>query len=68
MREGVFRMKRNHVFEKRPVRLEELIPQGYIPFLHGRPVREMPITKDDVLNLRIALNTAEDLEEFVQQV
>jgi hypothetical protein len=61
-------MRRNHVFEKRPGRLEELVPQGYIPFLHGRPVRDIPISKDDMVNLRIALNTAEDLEEFVQQV
>ena len=61
-------MRRQNVYERRPSRLEELIPQGYIPFLHGRPVRESTIDKDDILNLRIALNTAADLEEFVQLI
>ncbi len=32
-----------------------------IPFLHGRPDREIGITKDDVLNLAIALATAGDV-------
>jgi len=38
--------------------------QGDIPFLGGRPDRETVISTDDILNLQIALNTAQDLEKF----
>ena len=35
-----------------------------IPFLEGRPERDMPIGKDDLLNLRIALALLGDVEAF----
>jgi len=35
-----------------------------IAWLAGRPDRETVISTDDILNLQIALNTAQDLEEF----
>ncbi len=37
-----------------------------IPFLKGRPHRELPIDKDDVLNLRIALGLHRDVSELWQ--
>gem|GEM_PF-4973974 len=35
-----------------------------IPFLGGRPKRDIPITADDINNLIIASNTCVTLEEF----
>ncbi len=32
-----------------------------IPFLKGRPDREIPVDKDDVFNLRIALGLHQDV-------
>ena len=32
-----------------------------IPFLQGRPVREMPVGRDDFVNLQIALGLHEDV-------
>jgi hypothetical protein len=49
--------------EKKIVRLDELIP-----FLAGRPNREMAINDDDLLNLTILLNTAKSLEEFLESI
>ncbi len=36
-----------------------------IPFLEGRPYRNTVIEDDDLTNLRIALNTARNLDEFL---
>ncbi|MFP4417135.1 MAG: hypothetical protein ACOC4C_04520 [Fibrobacterota bacterium] len=36
-----------------------------IPFLKGRPKRNTTIGDDDLTNLRIALNTAKTLDEFI---
>ncbi len=38
-----------------------------IPFLGGRPDREVVIGTDDVTNLIIACNTCASLEEFFRQ-
>jgi hypothetical protein len=35
-----------------------------IPFLRGRPERDGVIDADDLANLRIALHTAESLDDF----
>jgi hypothetical protein len=39
-----------------------------IPFLSGRPVRDTVIGQDDIINLRIALNSAKTLEQFLETV
>lgn len=39
-----------------------------IPYLKGRPKRDMIIGADDIMNLRIALNTATSLEAFLALV
>lgn len=36
-----------------------------IPFLEGRPKRETVINHEDILNLKIAANTATSLSEFL---
>lgn len=35
-----------------------------IPFLKGRPDREFPISKDDMINLQIALEIHRDVSTF----
>ncbi len=45
-----------------------LLGEMRIPFFDGRPRREESISKDDVTNLLIALNTTSSLEEFIEQV
>jgi hypothetical protein len=40
----------------------------HIPFLEGRPRRETPIDRDDVINLEIALNTCKTVGEFLKQL
>lgn len=53
------------VNDKRTTKLENVMAKGYIPFLEGRPCREDFIRKDDLLNLRILLNQAKSIEEFI---
>ncbi|NLG16513.1 MAG: hypothetical protein GX556_04165 [Fibrobacter sp.] len=37
-----------------------------IPFLQGRPERKQPINEEDILNLKINLNVARTLNEFLE--
>jgi hypothetical protein len=39
-----------------------------IPYMEGRPKRETAIDHDDLLNLEIALNTCENVEELLKQL
>jgi hypothetical protein len=39
---------------------------AFIPFMGGRPARETVISKDDILNLIITLNTTSDSLDLVQ--
>lgn len=61
-------MKRPHVTDSRRIKLEKIKNPDYIPFLEGRPHREKVIRMEDVLNLRIALNTSKSIEEFLKQL
>jgi len=61
-------MENNKVHDKRVVKLDHVLAKDFIPFKEGRPVRERVISNEDLLNLRIALNTADTLEEFMAHV
>jgi len=61
-------MEKRNVLDKRQVKLENIMKEGYIPFLSGRPDRNTVIGSDDVLNLRIALNTTGSVEEFLKVI
>jgi len=61
-------MQMKPINDKRSVKLENVMARNYIPFLEGRPEREEQIRMDDILNLKIALNNAKSLEEFLTQV
>jgi len=61
-------MNSKNVYDKRKVKLEEIMKEGYIPFLEGRPRRDKIIKSEDLVDLIIALETCETLEEFLQKV
>lgn len=56
------------VTDKRFAKLETVLAKDYIPFLQGRPVRDMSITRDDLMNLKIALYGSASFEEFLTKV
>ena len=41
------------------------VEKEFIPWLDGRPKRDTIINNDDMLNLTIAFNTAQSIEEFL---
>ncbi len=59
-------MKR--IIDKGAVPLEKVQSSDFIPFMSGRPKRESIIGKDDILNLRIALNSGLTWTEFLAHV
>jgi hypothetical protein len=61
-------MEKKPVVDKRSIRLEEVMKKDYIPFLGGRPDREKVIGLDDVLNVRINLNVAMTVEDFIKSI
>jgi hypothetical protein len=58
-------MENKRIVDKRQIRLEEVMKPDYIPFLGGRPERLTAIRADDIVNLKIILNTTESVEEFL---
>jgi len=42
--------------------------QPNVVALTGRPERDTCISKDDILNLRILLETTKDVNEFIQAI
>lgn len=61
-------MEKRKVIDKRQVKLEDLMKEGFIPFMEGRPKREKIINHDDILNLIISLNTADTVKELIEVV
>lgn len=45
-----------------------LSPNVYIPFLKGRPVRTVQISKDEVVDLKIVLNTCDSVTQTVCKI
>ena len=39
-----------------------------ISVINGKPKRDTVINKEDILNLKIALNTSHTLEEFLERI
>jgi hypothetical protein len=61
-------LERKRVVDKRTIKLEDLLKPDYIPFLSGRPEREIIINGDDLMNLEIMMNTTNSVEDFVQKI
>jgi hypothetical protein len=58
-------MEKHNILDKRVVKLEEISKKDFIPFLSGRPDRTTVINNDDILNLRISLNTTNSVDELL---
>jgi hypothetical protein len=56
------------VKDTRRFTLEGSMAPNYIPFMEGRPKRDNPINKDDIVNLAIALHKCRTLNEFFKRV
>jgi hypothetical protein len=61
-------LEKKKVIDRRSIKLENVMKPDYIPFLSGRPNREIIIGKDDLINLAIVLNTANTVEEFIKLI
>jgi hypothetical protein len=54
--------------EELDVMIADAMKKIKISLLNGRPRRDLPINSDDIVNLRIALQTETSLEEFLKHV
>ncbi len=54
--------------DKSLIEPDQFINHPFISFLQGRPVRDGVINNEDLINLKIALNTSKSLQEFLLQV
>jgi hypothetical protein len=61
-------MENKKFVDRRSVKLEHIMSSDYIPLGSGRPERETVIGKDDMMNVEIALNLSETVEEFLKQI
>jgi hypothetical protein len=61
-------MENKNIIDKRQIRLEDVMKPDYIPFMGGRPERGTVIRTDDIVNLKINLNTTDSVEEFIKKM
>ncbi|MBN1759078.1 MAG: hypothetical protein JW863_12210 [Chitinispirillaceae bacterium] len=61
-------MNKPTIIDKRSLHLEDITKADFIPFLGGRPKRTFIITPDDIINLRILLNTTLSVTEFIKKM
>jgi hypothetical protein len=61
-------MEKKKVIDKRTIKLENVLKKDFIPFLGGRPKRTTVINKEDIINLKIALNVSKNVEEFLKMI
>lgn len=61
-------MEKHNILDKRQVRLEEIMKKDYIPFLSGRPDRELVINQDDITNLKIVLYITTTVKDFINAI
>ena len=61
-------MKERNLMEELHLMLEKAMKEEYKKLLVGRPARNRKISREDIVNLKIALNSSSTLEEFLNQV
>ena len=61
-------MEKPAIIDKRPIKLEDITRAEYIPFLGGRPKRVTIITGDDIVDLKILLNTTSTVDQFLGRI
>lgn len=54
--------------DKRRISLGNIMSSDYIPFLSGRPEREKAIGENDIIDLKIALHTSGNVNDFLVKV
>jgi hypothetical protein len=54
--------------DKRAVKLEKVLSPDFIPLFGGRPSRSARIGKDDSLDLKILLETTQDVGQFIAKL
>jgi hypothetical protein len=54
--------------DDRSVRLNKVMSQDFIPLFAGRPKRETVIGKDDLLDVKIFLNSTHTVDEFIAKL
>ncbi len=59
-------MEDKNIVDKRSIKLEDVLKPDYIPFLAGRPPREKVISADDIINLKINIDTCNTVEDFLK--
>ena len=61
-------MKERNLMEELHLMLEKAMKDEYNKLLRGKPERDREINKEDILNLKIALNSCTSLDEFLDKV
>src|SRR6185295_7891507 len=54
--------------QSRSEKWEKILAGTYIPMFGGRPRRGAAISKDDLLNLAILLNTTRNVDDFLKKI
>jgi hypothetical protein len=58
----------NPLKDQRPALTAKIVSRDHIPLFAGRPRREKVINREDALDLKILLNSTEDVEAFLVKV
>ena len=61
-------MKKRTLIEELNIMLANAFREKELSLFEGRPDRDTVIGEDDIVNLRILLNTASDMRDFLRQV
>ncbi len=61
-------MKKKSILDELNSMLSQAKKDIHQRLLIGRPEREHIISEDDILNLQIAMNSAKDLDDFLEKV
>ncbi len=61
-------MKERNLMDELNIMLAKAMSEEYKKLCRGRPKREKEIDKEDIINLKIALNSSKNIEEFLTQV
>jgi hypothetical protein len=59
-------MEDKNIVDKRSIKLDDVLKPDYIPFMAGRPARDKVIGADDLINLKINLNTCNTVEDLLK--
>lgn len=61
-------MKEKDLMNELNIMLAKAMREKYKKLLDGRPLRDKPIEKEDIINLKIALNLSKNLDDFLDRV